>query len=51
MLYLADQPQRDAIIDRGLFWNWAIPGFLFLGAIFVGWLTVAMLRGGSPQRA
>src|SRR5439155_827275 len=32
VLYLLDNPSQEAIIDRGLFWNWAIPAFLFVGA-------------------
>jgi hypothetical protein len=47
VLYLADNPQRDAIIDRGLWWNWAIPGILVLAAVFVVGLLIAVRRGGA----
>jgi hypothetical protein len=48
VLYLANEPQR-AVIDRGV-WNWVIPGLLLLGAGFVSWLTVSMLRSGSKPK-
>jgi hypothetical protein len=43
VLYLAGNPQRQAIIDRG-FWNWAIPALLLFGAAFVAWISIVMLR-------
>jgi hypothetical protein len=50
VLYLADGPQRDAIIDRGVIWNWAIPAILVLLAAFVVWLLVVILRSGAIQK-
>jgi hypothetical protein len=44
VLYLENDPKGEAIIDRGLFWNWAIPGILLLAAGFVAWAAIAMLR-------
>jgi len=49
VLYLADDPRGEAIIDRGAFWNWAIPALLLLGAALLGWLCVYMLSGGKRQ--
>jgi hypothetical protein len=46
VLYLADDPRREAIIDRGPFWNWAIPGFLLLGALLLLGFLLAMVRSG-----
>ena len=43
VLYNSDDPRRDAIIDRGLFWNWAIPGLLLLAAALLGWLSAVMI--------
>jgi Protein of unknown function (DUF3592) len=50
VLYLADNPQQGAIIDRGVWGNWAIPALLFLAAAFVLWLLVIMLRGGTLRK-
>jgi hypothetical protein len=44
VLYLANDPQRQAIIDRGFWWNWAIPGIVFLSAAFVVLLVFGMRR-------
>jgi hypothetical protein len=44
VLYLVDNPQSGAIIDRGLVWNWAIPSALFLGAAGVAMLLIVVLR-------
>jgi hypothetical protein len=44
VLYLADNPERDAIIDRGRWWNWAIPAILTFGAAFLAWIGIAILR-------
>jgi len=44
VLYLADNPSKQAIIDRGVFWNWAIPVLLFIAAGLLFWLFVTMLR-------
>jgi hypothetical protein len=46
VLYLAGTPQ-DAIIDRGIWWNWAIPAILVLAAAFVVGLLIAIRRGGA----
>jgi hypothetical protein len=43
VLYNADDPRSNVMIDRGPFWNWAIPGLLLLGAALLGWLFVAMI--------
>jgi hypothetical protein len=45
VLYNADDPRGDAIIDRGLVGNWAIPGLLFLGTALLGWLFAVMVAG------
>jgi hypothetical protein len=37
----------DAIIDRGLFWNWAIPGIIFVAALVVIAILIAVLRGNT----
>jgi hypothetical protein len=50
VLYLADNPQ-DAIIDRGIWWNWAIPAILVLVATFVVGLLIAVRRGGASSAA
>ena len=47
VLYRADNPQRDVIIDRGLLWNWAIPVILLLGAALLAWLMVWMRRSAA----
>jgi hypothetical protein len=44
VLYLADNPLKEAIIDRGIWWNWAIPAIIFLSSLFLVWILVAMLR-------
>jgi Protein of unknown function (DUF3592) len=57
VLYRADDPQRDAMIDRGAFWNWLLPGVLLLGAALLGWLSTVMIAarragdGGAPTPA
>jgi hypothetical protein len=50
VLYLADTPQRDAIIDRGIWWNWAVPAILVLAAGFVVGLLVVVLRSGASRK-
>jgi hypothetical protein len=50
VLYLADDP-KGAIIDRGVFWNWAIPVLLLAGAVLLSWLLLAMLRTGRQGAA
>jgi Protein of unknown function (DUF3592) len=49
VLYLADNP-REAMIDRGFWWNWAMPALLFLGAALMIGLLVLMLRNGTLQK-
>jgi hypothetical protein len=49
VLYLADNPSRDAIIDRGPFWNWLIPAVLIVGAALLFWLLLFLLRTARPQ--
>jgi hypothetical protein len=51
VLYLEARPGSDAIIDRGAIFNWAIPAFLFAGAVFLGWLTLFLRRGSPPKPA
>ena len=47
VLYLADNPSKQAIIDRGKFWNWSIPVLLFVGAGLLLWLFAYMRRSGK----
>jgi hypothetical protein len=51
VLYLAEAPRGNAMIDRGLVWNWAIPVGLFLGAIIVTAILITLRRNASPQPA
>ena len=51
VLYLADNPQRDAMIDHGVWGNWVIPALLFLAVAFVLWLLVMMVRHGVLRTA
>ena len=51
VLYLPGSPQQDAIIDRGIWWNWAIPAIVFLTAAFIVWLMVGMLRKSTVQKS
>ena len=44
VLYLPDNRRKDAIIDRGIWWNWAIPGIVFLFAAFIVLILIGMLR-------
>jgi len=50
VLYLADNPRKEAIVDRGIWWNWGIPGILILVAAFLLWLMVAILRTTRPEK-
>ena len=50
VLYLADDP-NGAIIDRGVFWNWAIPALLLVGAVLLLGLLLVMLRTGRRDAA
>jgi Protein of unknown function (DUF3592) len=47
VMYLADNPKREAMIDRGRWRNWAMPAILLFGAGFVAWIRAAMLRSGT----
>ena len=51
VLYLAADPRNEAIIDRGVFWNWAISGLLLLGALLLLGFFLAMLRTGWNAKA
>jgi hypothetical protein len=42
VLYLTTNPQKDVIIDRGIWWNWAIPGVVFSAAAFIVVLLMGM---------
>jgi len=44
VLYLADTPRGNAMIDRGLLWNWAMPGGIFVAALVLAGIF-------SPSRA
>jgi hypothetical protein len=48
VLYLADSPRPEAIIDRGIWWNWGIPGILMLCAAGLVWLMIALRRSATP---
>jgi len=53
VLYLPSSPERNAIIDRGRFWNWLVPALLFAFAALMAWMAAAMLRSSMlrTQRA
>jgi hypothetical protein len=51
VLYFADNPRKEAIVDRGIWWNWAIPGILILIAAFLLWLLIAILRTTRPEKS
>jgi len=44
VLYLAESPQSDSIIDRGAVWNWIAPGILFVVALVVASILIGILR-------
>ncbi len=48
VLYLADDPQRSAMIDRGVYWNWAIPVVIFA---FAGTLVLILLGMWRSRRS
>jgi hypothetical protein len=50
VLYLADTPRQDVIIDRGAFWNWAIPGFILFFAAALGGILVLLLRNRTTAK-
>jgi uncharacterized protein DUF3592 len=49
VLYLPGNPQKDVMIDRGFWWNWAIPAVVFLAAGFIVLLLLAMKRRPTTQ--
>ncbi|HEV2547364.1 MAG TPA: DUF3592 domain-containing protein [Stellaceae bacterium] len=51
VLYLADAPHGNAMIDRGSFWNWAIPGGIFVAALVLAGVFITMLRGPTARPA
>lgn len=51
VLYLAEAPRGNAMIDRGPLWNWAIPVGIFIATIVLAAILVAILRSGSTLPA
>lgn len=51
VLYLADAPRGNAMIDRGPFWNWAIPVGIFVAALVLAGIFILVLRGGTVRTA
>ncbi len=51
VLYLADDPRGAVMIDRGLFWNWAMPGIFFAAAVAAAGVMIAMLWRGAAKPA
>jgi len=51
VVYLADDPWKEVIVDRGTFWNWAIPALLLAGAVLLFWLLLVMRRTGRQNAA
>lgn len=49
VLYLADGPRGTAMIDRGPFWNWAIPVGIFIAALVLAGIFILLLRGGTAR--
>jgi hypothetical protein len=49
VLYLADDPQRSAMIDRGVYRNWAIPVIIFLFAGIALLILVSLWRARRPS--
>jgi hypothetical protein len=49
VLYLANNPQQNAIIDRGFLWNWAMPAIVFLCAAFL-LILIGLLRKQYESR-
>jgi hypothetical protein len=47
---LADSPAQTVIIDRGAFWNWAIPGLILLFAAGLGGILVLLLRNRTSEK-
>lgn len=51
VLYLPNNPQKEAIIDRGIFWNWAIPAVVFISALVVVLILIGTLRTRMAQKS
>jgi hypothetical protein len=51
VLYLPDNPRKDAVIDRGVWWNWAIPGIVFMFAAFIVLALIGILRQSKSEKA
>jgi Protein of unknown function (DUF3592) len=51
VLYLTDAPRGNAMIDRGPFWNWAIPVAIFVAALILAGIFILVLRGGTARTA
>ena len=51
VLYLADRPRQEAIIDRGRVWNWMTPGIVFSCAVLVVGLMIGLGRQRPVQNA
>jgi hypothetical protein len=51
VLYLSENPQHEAMIDRGFLLNWTIPGIIFLFAAFLVVLALGMRRSAKLQPA
>ena len=49
VLYSADDPRGSAMIDLGLFLNWAIPALTLLAGLFATGMTILRMRGGSTD--
>jgi Protein of unknown function (DUF3592) len=50
VLYLADSPRQDVIIDRGPFWNWTIPGLLLFFSAGLGGILMLVLRSRASAK-
>ena len=48
VLYLADSPRTQVMIDRGPFWNWSLPAVLGAAALALFWLWSFLRRAVSP---
>jgi hypothetical protein len=48
VLYLPEHPQKEAIIDRGI-WNWLAPGILLVFAALLSWVLVIILRSEETK--
>jgi hypothetical protein len=50
VLYLADSPGQNVIIDRGALWNWAIPGLILFFAAGLGGILVLLVRNRTTGK-